>query len=168
MQCHHSSPRYGQCPEDAMEQQNFCPLHFSLTEHADENQQYHLLKYKYRERTAQMGGHEKNKSLQNEIAIASMLLEERINSVHNDAELTAASGAIATQLALLEKLKTASQKLELASGNLITKATLMTIASEIVTILLEELADVNGYTEIVDTISNRIFTVIASTKNTDT
>jgi predicted metal-binding transcription factor (methanogenesis marker protein 9) len=167
MQCRHINPQYGQCPEDAMEQRDYCPIHAHLAKDHDQKQQYQLLKHKYRERTSQLAGHNKMKGLQWEIAIAEMMLENRINSITSQADEISAGGFIKEQLALIEKLKTASQKLEIASGNLLSKETLVTVAGETVKVLLEELKDIPDFEGIVDRISNRMFTIIDNAQNTE-
>lgn len=167
MQCTHTSPRYGQCPEAAMEGRDYCPVHAHLAADHDSKTQYQLLKYKYRERASQLAGHTKSKHLQDEIAIAEMMLENRINSIQTQADEMAAAGFISQQLALIEKLKTASQKLELSSGSLLTKATLLTVANEIVKVLLEELADVPNFERIIDRVSDKIASIVETAQNTE-
>jgi hypothetical protein len=150
-----------------MEGRDYCPVHAHLAADHDEKTQYQLLKYKYRARTAQLAGNSKIKTLQEEICLAEMLLENRINSINSQAEEMAAGGFISQQLALIEKLKTASQKLELSSGNLLTKATVLTLANEMVKVLLEELKDTPGFEFLIDKISDRIAAVIDAAQNTE-
>jgi hypothetical protein len=151
-----------------MEGRDYCPVHAHLAKDHDQKQQYQLLKSRYRERTSQLADHNKIKSLQDEIAIAELMLENRINSINSQAEEIAASGFISQQLALIEKLKTASQKLELSAGTLLTKQTLLTIASEIVKVLLTELEGIPGYEGIIDRVSDKIYAVVESAQNTET
>jgi hypothetical protein len=92
------------------------------------------------------------------------MLEENLNSIQNDSEFAAARGNLAQQLVTVEKLVSAMIKMEVNLGTLISKPTLLKIASDIVRILLEELKDVPGHELIIDKVSLGIMKTINSVK----
>lgn len=154
----------GQCTEEALPNDKFCSLHTRLDPEKNQKRLYNLLKFKYRSRYEEIGDHEALRSLRDEVAISKMMLEENLNSIQNDSEFAAARGNLAQQLVTVEKLVSAMIKMEVNLGTLISKPTLLKIASDIVRILLEELKDVPGHELIIDKVSLGIMKTINSVK----
>jgi hypothetical protein len=150
----------GQCTEEALEGDRYCSLHTHLDPDKHQKRMYNLLKYKYRTRYEQIGEHESLRSLREEVAMAKMMLEETFNSIHNDSEFLASRADLAHQLATVEKLVSSMLKMEVSMGTLISKPTLLKIASDIVQILLDKLKDVAGHELLIDEISAEIIKTI--------
>jgi hypothetical protein len=125
---------------------------------------YKLLNYKYRERYQQIGGHEALRSLRDEVAIAKLTLEETINSIHNESEFKASRADIAHQLVTIEKLVASMTKLETSVGQLLSKPTILKIASDIIQILIDKLKDVPDHELIIDEVSKAILQSIDNVK----
>jgi len=152
----------GQCNEEALEGDRFCTLHTHLDPEKHQKRLYNLLKYKYRTRYQQIGDHESLRSLRDEVAIAKMVLEETLNSVHNESELLASRADIAHQLATIDKLVASTVKMETQLGSLLAKPTLLKIAGDIVQILLAKLQDVPNHEILIDEISAEILKTITN------
>jgi len=158
--CQHVNRHSGQCPLDALEEDSRCGIHTYADKNAYDRRVYHILKHQYRIRHSELSDHEELKSLREELAIARLILEERFNAIKSEVDLLAACGSLNSLLLTIEKLVTSCHKLEQSVGTLLSKPTLLKIANDIVTILLEELAGVPGYEGIVDQISGKIIETI--------
>jgi len=150
----------GQCTEEALEGETFCSLHTHLDPEKHQKRLYNLHKFKYRARYEQIGEHEALRSLRDEVAISKMMLEETFNSIQNDSEFMATRSDLAQQLATVEKLVASMIKMETSLGSLLSKPTLLKIASEIVRILLDKLKDIPNHELIIDDISAAILKTI--------
>jgi len=128
---------------------------------------YHLQNHDRRVRHATLSDHDELRSIREEVALARMVLEERLNSIRTDADLIAATGPVNTLLLTVEKLTSSCLKLDTTVGNLLAKPVLLKMASDIVSIILDELADLPGHEVIVDRISTRIIETMASIEGTD-
>src|SRR5574340_1457383 len=93
----------GQCQADAMPGSNYCTFHGKVDPEFLKKRQYWLANARYRLRYDDLSGHDALKSLRDEVAMASMLLEERFNLIQNDSELLAACGQINTMLLTIER-----------------------------------------------------------------
>jgi hypothetical protein len=91
-----------------------------------------------------------------------MVLEETLNSVHNESELLASRADIAHQLATIDKLVASTVKMETQLGSLLAKPTLLKIAGDIVQILLAKLQDVPNHEILIDEISAEILKTITN------
>jgi len=111
---------------------------------------------------------EELKSLREEIALARAMIEKRLNLVESNADFLNACGTVNTYLLTLERLITSCHRLEVNLGNLLSKAAILDLAKEIVSILMDELQEVPNYEEIVDQISERIVAVIAAQEQVKT
>jgi len=122
---------------------------------------YLLLNQKYRERHSQLAEHEELRSIREEVGIARMLLEERLNAINTEADLIASCSSINTLLLTIEKLTQSCFKLDQSVGNLLSKPVLLKVASDIVQIVLEEVVELPNHEAVVDRISERIIQTIS-------
>lgn len=153
----------GPCCENALEGSKFCATHdrnFQKTI----KRQYMLTKAKYRQRYSEFAESPEIRTLRDEIAVLRMVMEERLNMIQNESDMLAACGQIAAMAVTIEKLVKSCHALESRLGTLLSKSTLLGVANDIVKILLEELAGIDNYEDIVDRISERILKVITSAK----
>ena len=80
----------GQCRNRAEPGSDYCHVHRGKSNVEEQDLAlYHLTKAQYRRRLAELKGHEEVKSLRDEIALTRILVEERFNSIKNDADLLA-------------------------------------------------------------------------------
>jgi hypothetical protein len=121
---------------------------------------YNLLNPKYQQRLVAFWEHSDTKHLREEIAIARMLLEERFNRIHSDSDFLAACGMLNSQLLTILQLVQSTHKTEQKLGSLLTKATLQTINTKLVTILVDELKPLKNYEDLVDRIGGKIIGTI--------
>jgi len=161
MRCVYTSPKRGQCPLDAVEELEYCPLHCKDPE-APERAQYNLATYKYRNRYNAHLDSDVLRSLRDEVALARMALEARLNLITNDAEFIAACGQLNTLFLTIEKLVGTCHRLETSLGSLLSKPTLLRIVQQIVDILFEELVSVPDHESIIDRISDKIIMAVSN------
>jgi len=161
MRCCYTHPIKGQCPLDAMEGLEYCALHCKGDPEGPQKSQYNLSKYRYRTRYGSFLESDELRSLRDEVALARMALEERLNLVTNDAEFVAACGQLNTMFLTVEKLVNTCHRLETSLGSLLSKPALLRIVQQFVDILMEELASVPDHESIIDRISDRLISVVA-------
>jgi hypothetical protein len=160
MQCTYTHPKKGQCPIDAMEGMDYCAIHCKGDPERLQKTQYNLAKYKYRKRYGDFLDSDELRSLHDEVALARMALEERLNLVQNDAEYIAACGTINTMFLTIERLVGTCHRLETSLGSLLSKPALLHIVQQIIDILLEELKDIADSEALIDRISDKILATI--------
>ncbi len=167
MQCQYVNKHTGRCKREAEAGSEFCSIHAALSSKEKnregfEKRMYLIQNQRMRERHASIGGHEHSRSLREEVDMARMLLEERLNAIKTDADLSASCGAIKELLLTIERLESSCLKIDQTVGNLLSKTTLTKIASGMVQILIDELIDIPNSEEIIDKISDRIFLLISN------
>ncbi len=167
MQCEHVNKFSGQCSRQTCEGTNKCPIHTHGDSEKVEKRVYRLQNMERRLRHETLSNHDALRSIREEVAVARMLLEERLNSIKTDADLISACGPINTLLLTIEKLTSSCLKLDKSVGNLLAKPIILKMASDIVAIILEELADLPGHELIVDKISERIIETMSSIEGED-
>ncbi len=162
MQCEHVNKHTGQCTREACEGVNKCPLHTGSDPEKFEKRLYRLQNHDRRVRHEALSDHDELRSIREEVAVARMLLEERLNSIKTDADLVSACGPLNTLLLTIEKLTSSCLKLDISVGNLLAKPVILKMSNNIVAIILEELVDIPGHELIIDKITTRIIAVVSS------
>ena len=120
----------------------------------------HLYRFQnqdYQRRLLALCEHNDAKHLREEIAIARMLLEERLNMIQTDSDFLAACGTLNSQLLTISKLVQSAHKLEQKLGSLLSKSTLLVVSSKFVNILIAELKGLSNYETLIDSISDKLF-----------
>jgi len=163
----HGATRAGQCWNVSVEGTNLCELcsHGKLTE--ANRHQYLLTDPKYQSRLMELSEAEEIKSLRDEVAIARMLIEARLNKIQTDADLLSACGAINSLLLTVEKLVSRSHILEQNLGQLYHKSTIVQLMQAFVQIVSEEVHDLVGGVEAKDRIVARIFEAARGARNAE-
>jgi len=105
------------------------------------------------------------KSLREEIMLARALVETRLNLAETDAELVASMPLIQSYIVTIEKLVSTCQRMEVSIGELLSKASLLTIAQEIVSVLNETLDTLPNKEEIVDQVSIKLIPILNRKQN---
>lgn len=131
--------------------------------------QYLLTKPEYRKRLAQLTDHDDVKSLRDEIAIARMLIEERLNGIKSDHDLLAACGPLNQLLLTVERLVKSAHVLEQNLGLLMSKETAMRLAARLGDIVVEVLKEeaLPRHEEVADEIFARFASCIQAAQNTE-
>lgn len=157
--CTYVYPKTGQCPNLAVEGEDFCAKHLRDPERLDKKL-YVLLNHRRRLRHAELSEHDALKSLKEEIAIARALLEERLNGLKSEADTIVAAASLNAHLMTIEKLVVSAHKLEQSMGALLNKPSLFNLANTIIQIILTELDGVKDYEGIIDRISAKIIEAV--------
>lgn len=161
--------RDGQCGNLAETGSEYCAACGGQDRSVEQDRrQYFLTKAEYRKRMAQLSDHEDVKSLRDEIAIARMLIEERLNAVQDKNDLLASCGPLNQLLLTVERLVKSAHVLEQNLGLLMSKETAIRLAQRLGEIVIEVLREENipHYEEIADEIFHR-FTLCAKTAQND-
>lgn len=132
-----------------------------------ERRQYLLTKAEYRRRLAELSDHDDVKSLRDEIAIARMLIEERLNSIQDKNDMLASCGPLNQLLLTVERLVKSAHVLEQNLGLLLSKETAMRLANHLGAIVTEVLKEegVPHYEEVADEIFHRFALCAKSAQN---
>lgn len=90
---------------------------------------------RYQQRMTEFAEHDKVKSLQSEIGILRMLLEEKMNACQTQMELTLAAGPISDLVLKIDRLVNSCHKIDNQLGNLLDKHRVQTLASTLLNIV---------------------------------
>lgn len=162
------NPHGNQCWNVAADESTLCPACAADAGEMVEVQakrQYILTDPRYQARLAVLGEAEEIKSLRDEVAIARMLIEERLNKIKTDHDLYSATGAINSLLLTVEKLVSRSHILEQNLGQLLHRSTVVRMAQAFVEIVDDEVRDLPGGVAAKDRIISRIFQTVTQARN---
>jgi|SRR5579872_2115585 len=156
-----------QCSEVSVPGSEFCRIHSRGFDRTNEQSTrlYLLAKADEQARLLKLADHEEIRSLREEIALARMLVERRWNLIRNDNDLIMACGSLNTLLLTIERLVKSAHSIEQNLGILLSKSAVMALGQNICRIIVEELDGIENYEGIVDSITHRILSTIASAKD---
>jgi signal transduction histidine kinase len=97
-----------------------------------------------------------------EVVLLRTLIDERLSLARTEADKIAAFQVIHPAISTLNKLVESLCKLEKSTHLVLGKEALNRL-----TILIEELSEVEGYTDIIDRVAGRIAAAISESRNTD-
>lgn len=132
----------GPCPYMKVENSNFCPMHqgrSAFEARKKEGRNYRLAKWQAR--VNEFADNDQVKSLREEIGIVRMMLEETLNQCNDSTDLLLYSHKISQLVAQIEKLVVSCDKLENRMGLLLSKASVIQLASTYVNIITEHVED---------------------------
>jgi hypothetical protein len=158
----------GQCDRVSSEGSDHCEVHCKhKIERKQRLQHYWLSNPELQDNLNRHAAVEEVRSLREEIHLARMMVETRLNLVEDGdrGDMLAAFSNVNTYLQTIEKLVSSCHRMEVALGNLLSKASIFVLGQEIVNILIDELQHVDGYEEIVDRISEKVIIAIAEQQN---
>lgn len=159
--CQHSGPN-GQCSRPAVDGSEFCLQH---SKESDRIRGYRLADESLRERFNQMKSENGLETVRDEVRLLRAMIEERTNMARTEAEKIVAFQVIHPAISTLNKLVESLSKLERQTNAVLSKEALNKLCEGIAQILIEELKEVDGYTEIVDRVAARISDAIAEARN---
>ena len=158
----------GQCQNVTEEGSDFCRVHGGVIQApARRLKQYLLTRPQDCERLAQLDDPEGQKSLRDEVLIATGVLERRLNLARSDAEFIAVFPQIEKFLGRIADLKKSNFFLEQKSGAMLSRPAAFRLVQETMRIVAEELEGIKGYEEIMDRIINRLGPVVQNAGNSE-
>jgi hypothetical protein len=112
-------------------------------------------------------GVEEVRSLREEIHLARVMVETRLDMIEPDdkGDMLSAFSSINTYLQTIEKLTASAHKMEISLGHLLTKSSVFSLGQDMVGILADELSGIDDYEAVIDRISERLVVAIANTQN---
>ncbi len=157
----------GQCQNQAEPDSEYCRCHGGkdLTEQKH-LQGYLLAKVQDRARLAQLSEEiEPVKELRDSIGLLHMMIERRWNAVKDDTELLQACGPLNQMLQNMDRLVNSCHKIEQNLGQLLAKQAILSLAKRMVEVMVEELAGIDDYEDIIDRITARLIDTISGADN---
>lgn len=152
----------GQCPNKGLLLDNgkraqFCLVHGQVQDKTAINESlrnYRLTKFQ--DRLQRHASSTKIKDLRDEVGILRMMMEEKLNACNDVNDLILQSSAISDLVLKIDKLVSSCHKMEGAMGQLLDKAALLQFASEMITIISEEVQDTGALDRITTKMLERI------------
>lgn len=161
----HGTAASGQCWNISVEGALHC-MACAKTDLVEANrQQYLLTNPRFQTRLAQLSTADEIKSLRDEVAIARMLVEERLNKSITDQDLLSATGSINTLLLTIEKLVSRSHILEQNLGQLYHRSTIVQMMQAFVAVVDDEVRPLEGGVPAIDRIVARIYEYAQAARN---
>ena len=149
--------KQGQCPFEVIPGQTRCQMHSAggLQEKAG------LTNYRltiWQKRLNELSNSDAVKSLRDEIGLLRLTLESVVNNCKDANDLLIYSGKISDLAVKIEKLVVSCHKLELSSGTLLDKQSVLQLASNLVDIITRHITNI----EDVEIISEEILMAVAN------
>ena len=155
--CQGHSKELGQCPFVKVDGSDYCPRHGGgVSERLEKKEavrNYHLTKWQGR--VNQLADNAGIKSLNEEVGILRMILENMLNQARDEQELLMFSARASDLVMKIERLVTSCDKMENKMGQLLGKDSVLRLAAQYVEIITEHIEDI----EIVDKISTKMIQV---------
>lgn len=151
----------GQCRFVAVPETKYCRMHGGTSAKAFLNRQdqrkYKLAKWQ--DRVNEFADDDQLKSLNDEIGILRMTLENVLISCHEAADMLLYSPKIADLVAKIEKLVVTCAKLEMTAGVVLSRKAAFGLASQIVDVVSKHVTDPDAISSIADEIGAAIANV---------
>ena len=158
----------GQCMGVALAGSDYCLVHAGSYRAPEKGMRGYLLaRADDRAKLAAFAESDNIKSLREEIALTRIMVQERWNSAKSDAERLVMFGAVRPDIQALEKLVKTCNQMEERLGTLLSKPTLSRVGQQICQVLVNRLAGIPNYEQVVDILLSDISGVIQQAKNDD-
>lgn len=157
-----------QCWYESLPESKYCHRHDNGRDLAEQKHTrgYLLAQAADRTRLATVSDHlEPVKALRESIALLTIMIEKRWNLVRNDGDLLQACGPLNTMLQNMERLVTSCHKIEQNLGLLLARQAIMSLARQMVEVIIDELEGIDDYEAIVDRITARLIDLIGGAAN---
>lgn len=157
----------GQCQNVAVEGHDLCESCAKRQDLVEDNRrQYLLTNPRFQARLSQLSEGDDIKLLRQEIAMARMLIEERVNRFDPDeGDFSAVCSSVNTLLITAEKLTSRSHILEQNLGQLFHKSTLVKLVQSFIQIVDDEVRPLPGGVEAIDNIVRNVFGRVEEARN---
>lgn len=164
MKCQHDP----NCQHDAVPGTDRCKRH---TNERQRVRRYNLTNSKLQERVDALTEVDYMASLEQEVALAQTMLEQRLNAAgDNPVEIIAAHEAANRSLETISKLVQVMHKHDLATGEVLSKTALHRLMAKVIDKIagrLEVFTDHPGYAQTIDLIADDVETLIEKADNSD-
>lgn len=141
-----------------------CGHGFSMAK-AEDLRLYHLTEARSSSRLAELSGHDAIHALREIIALATRLVERRVNAIESDAEFLEAYRDLNTLQLTVLRLKKSANLIERSLGDLLGKPSVLRFGQHVIQIVVEELRKIEGSEQIVERIANQIVRAIVTASN---
>lgn len=141
-----------------------CPLHGANRQlAAQEHKSMRMYRLaKFQKKVEKFAGHNKLKTLNEEVAILRMIVEEKINQCDDMSELLLVSGPVTEMVMKVQKLVESCDKLETKSGSLLNKQQISNIASQL---MQATAAKINEFAEVKDIANEDVSSLLEAIAN---
>lgn len=161
--------KHGQCPYKRMDDELYCPMH-GPTASANQNKRkvhdFKLNNVRFRQRHDEFTASDNLKNLSGEIGLTRLLIEELMNKLEGANELLIYSDKISGLIGQSMKLAVAFQSIQEKNRDLLSKATVFTIADAIVNILSDHITDPDELLLMSEKINVAISSIISGENST--
>ena len=158
----------GQCQNVSAHGSDFCVVHGGI-DHlpAEQKRGFLLAKAQDQTRLASLSDDlEPVKELRDTIALTHMLIEKRWNLIRDDeGELLRACAPLNQLIQTMERLVTSCHRVETNLGELLARQAVMSLAKEMVAIVIDEIEGIDDYEAIIDRITSRLIDTIKGADN---
>jgi len=157
----------GQCRNLSVTGSDYCEVHGGrdMTE-VNEKRGFMLAKAEDKIRLASVSDSlEPVKELHDTISLTHMLIERRWNLIKNDADLIMGCAPLNQLIQTMEKLVNSCHKIETNLGELLARHAVLSLAKEMVEIVIDELEGIEDYETIIDRITSRLIDTIRKADN---
>jgi len=158
----------GQCQNLALHNNDYCKVHSGGIDHlpAEQKRGFLLAKADDKTRLASVAQSlEPVKELRDTIALTHMLIEKRWNAVKDEGDLLMACGPLNQLIQTMEKLVNSCHRIETNLGQLLARHAILTLAREMVEIVIDELEGIDDYELIIDRITTRLVDTVGQANN---
>lgn len=154
------------CNHDAVTGSTECRRH---TDEASRVRKYRLTNEKFKKRMEELNGVDYLASLEEEVMLAHVMLEERVNAAgDNPAEIISAHNSVMSSLETINRLATNLRKQQHESGEILTRPTLQRLMADVVDVVAEHLEAFVGhpkYAGTVDSIADKVGKLLENVRN---
>lgn len=141
-----------------------CPLHGANMQLASQEHKslrmYRLAKFQ--NQVEQFASHDKLKTLNEEVAILRMLVQEKVNQCEDMTDLMLVSGPVADMVMKVQKLVESCDRLETKSGSLLNKTQIQNIATQLMQAVAAKINEFAEVHEISDELVSSLLEAIAN------
>jgi hypothetical protein len=139
----------------------YCPLHNVIAKHHETKQQLQIYRFKkFERRLAEIKTANGSRSLDEELALMRMLLEEVVNKCGDSTDLLLYSNRMMELVTKIQGLVLSAQKLASQTGMLVGRAEALVIAGKVVETLSKRITDENLLTLIADDLQEIFLTPV--------
>jgi len=162
-----AAAKEGQCLNVVLHGSEYCRMHGGVNHlPAEQKRGFLLAKADDQTRLAILTDElEPVKELRDTIALTHMLIEKRWNMVRDNNDLLVHCGPLNQLIQTMEKLINSCHKIQTNLGELLARQAVLSLAKEMVVIVIDELEGIDGYEEIIDRITTRLISTIRKADN---
>lgn len=155
----------GQCKFKTIDGADRCPVHFRHSGHVDKKKKHQYLLAYWQNRVDEFADSDDIKSLAGEIGVLKMTLENVLNSLHSPALLLTHANTIGDLVSRIERVTVTLNNLEMKTGKMLDKSTLLRLAGDIVDIMIHNIPDPVLAEKIGNEIIEKVLTTQCLTEN---